>query len=103
MSKEAECRGCHAKIKWGRLEGKPHPYNPDGESHFTTCPKAKEFRRGAAKPVAMPTLQEVSNAVTYLKACGTPVHDLYPLAVDEVVRRAKESAEEEEAVAPAWV
>ena len=41
-----ECRGCNALIYWIRTEkGKAMPVNPDGVSHFATCPDAKEFRR----------------------------------------------------------
>jgi len=41
----AECRSCHAPIYWDRgKDGKPHPYNPDGLSHFITCPDAEEWR-----------------------------------------------------------
>jgi hypothetical protein len=39
------CRGCRAEIVWLRQRNnRMHPYNPDGTSHFATCPKADEFR-----------------------------------------------------------
>jgi hypothetical protein len=41
-----ECRGCRALIYWIKTAaGKAMPVNPDGVSHFATCPDAKEFRR----------------------------------------------------------
>jgi len=43
------CRGCGAAIIWGRTrKGRLCPYNPDGTSHFTTCPKAATFSRKKA-------------------------------------------------------
>jgi hypothetical protein len=42
------CSGadCGAQIVWVRLkDGKPHPVNPDGSSHFSTCVNAIQFRR----------------------------------------------------------
>lgn len=42
-----ECRGCKALIYWIQTAaGKAMPVNPDGVSHFATCPNAPEFRRG---------------------------------------------------------
>jgi hypothetical protein len=40
-----ECRGCKALIYWIKPKEKAMPVNPDGTSHFATCPKAAEFRR----------------------------------------------------------
>lgn len=46
------CTGktCKAKIRWGKNKktGGPHPYNPDGTSHFSTCPNAPDFRKSKA-------------------------------------------------------
>lgn len=40
------CRGCGAEIYWIRtIKGKLMPVDPDGTSHFATCPKAKSFRK----------------------------------------------------------
>jgi len=40
-----ECRGCKALIYWIKPKEKLMPVNPDGTSHFSNCPNAKEFRR----------------------------------------------------------
>ena len=47
----AYCKGCKAQIFWvmgqkprGLSEVKPMPLNPDGSSHFSTCPNAERFR-----------------------------------------------------------
>src|SRR5438094_7831760 len=46
------CRSCGAPIVWviSPKSGKKMPVNPDGRSHFSTCPQAQEWRR--PKPVA---------------------------------------------------
>lgn len=42
----APCRGCRATIHWWETpNGKLGPYDPDGTSHFASCPKQAEFRR----------------------------------------------------------
>jgi hypothetical protein len=42
----ALCAGCKATIYWiVTLKGKKMPVNPDGTSHFATCPQAATFRR----------------------------------------------------------
>lgn len=50
------CRGCAAKIYWvvskRSKTGRPSPYDPDGISHFATCPQAAAFR--TKKPDANP-------------------------------------------------
>lgn len=40
-----KCRGCKALIYWIKPKEKAIPVNPDGVSHFATCPNAAEFRR----------------------------------------------------------
>jgi hypothetical protein len=47
---EAHCTGCGAAIEWYETpNGKKMPMNVDGdgncESHFSTCPKHKDFRK----------------------------------------------------------
>ena len=42
----AKCKGCGDPIRWGKLFGKPHPFNRDGSSHFDSCPQAAQFRGG---------------------------------------------------------
>lgn len=44
---QAQCKGCGASIEWRPFPttGKMHPFNPDGTSHFGTCPRAADFRR----------------------------------------------------------
>ena len=40
-----ECRACGAKIFWQKTEaGKNTPVNPDGTTHWATCPKAELFK-----------------------------------------------------------
>lgn len=48
---DAACRGCGARVEWWETpSGKKMPLDVDEdgncESHFATCPKAKEFRKG---------------------------------------------------------
>lgn len=40
------CRGCGKRIYWVKTKNmKNMPVEPDGEVHWTNCPKAKEFRK----------------------------------------------------------
>lgn len=39
------CRSCGELIFWGQLNDKPHPYNRDGTTHFSTCPQADQHRK----------------------------------------------------------
>lgn len=41
------CRSCRASIAWlrARRSGLLGPVNPDGTSHFATCPDADAWRR----------------------------------------------------------
>jgi len=44
----SSCRSCGAEITWGETPGgKRAPSNPDGTSHFRTCPDAKQWSRPA--------------------------------------------------------
>lgn len=45
------CRSCKAAIYWAATkQGKPHPLNEDGTSHFGTCPQAKSWsKKGEAR------------------------------------------------------
>jgi len=46
----SRCRGCNKMIFYVRTEpGNWMPVNPDGEPHWATCPKAKEFKRENVK------------------------------------------------------
>ena len=39
------CKGCGVGVFWIRhRNGKLGIYNPDGISHYATCPKAEQFR-----------------------------------------------------------
>lgn len=39
------CRACGAPLAWCLTRaGKRAPLNPDGTSHFATCPEASRFR-----------------------------------------------------------
>jgi hypothetical protein len=40
------CSGCNAVIHWVKTaKGKWTPVNPDGSPHWSTCPKAKQFKK----------------------------------------------------------
>lgn len=40
------CKGCNATIYWVRHSNdRPTPYDPTGEIHFATCPKADQFKK----------------------------------------------------------
>lgn len=42
----SRCRSCSALIVWCRTPAeKRAPVNPDGTSHFATCPDAARWRR----------------------------------------------------------
>jgi hypothetical protein len=42
----ATCRGCSARVYWiVTTGGRRMPVNPDGVSHFATCPSAGDFRK----------------------------------------------------------
>ena len=47
-TKESVCRSCDAKVFWIKTaRGKNMPVDPDGHSHFATCPNAEQHRKGA--------------------------------------------------------
>lgn len=52
LAQRGQCKGCGAELWWVKSPktGTPHPWNPDGTSHFSTCPEAPRFRK--AKPKA---------------------------------------------------
>jgi hypothetical protein len=40
------CRSCGAPVMWVETKrGKRAPLNPDGTSHFATCPQAASWRK----------------------------------------------------------
>jgi hypothetical protein len=42
----SKCRGCGAEVYWIiTAAGKRMPADPDGQSHFATCPEASRFRK----------------------------------------------------------
>lgn len=44
----AKCKGCAATIYWVKTPaGKNMPVDADGTPHWSSCPKAKDFKRGA--------------------------------------------------------
>jgi len=50
MDEVGRCRSCGAVILWVvTLWGKRSPQNPDGTSHFATCPDAVRWRRDKRK------------------------------------------------------
>lgn len=45
------CNGCKARIYWITTpKGATCPVDPDGRSHFQTCPRAAEFSKRGRKP-----------------------------------------------------
>lgn len=44
------CRSCGASIMWTLTPSKrPAPIDPDGRSHFATCPQADTWRKGTGR------------------------------------------------------
>jgi hypothetical protein len=42
----AQCRSCRAEVYWVlTAAGRRMPVNPDGVSHFATCPNAAKHRK----------------------------------------------------------
>jgi hypothetical protein len=43
----SRCRSCRAPVGWAEHEhtGRKAPFNPDGTSHFSTCPDSDHWRR----------------------------------------------------------
>lgn len=49
------CRSCHDMVLWVHTKaGKRAPLNPDGTSHFATCPQAPTWRKPHPLAAAMP-------------------------------------------------
>jgi len=47
----AKCKGCGAQIFWQRTKaGKLTPADPDGTSHWATCPKVAMFKKPEKEP-----------------------------------------------------
>jgi hypothetical protein len=45
-----QCSGCHARIYWIKTpKGATCPVDPDGRSHFQTCPNASDFHKRRPK------------------------------------------------------
>jgi hypothetical protein len=66
---ESKCRSCHAVIFW--IQPRPGvrlPVNPDGVSHFETCPDAASWSHGGKKG-KMPATTEVMD-VRSCARCG---------------------------------
>jgi hypothetical protein len=70
--------GCAAPIYWVPYKDKKHPVNPDGTSHYDTCPKfiaRKQQQQGIAVTVKSPGLElprNVVNAIAFAIANGYP-------------------------------
>jgi len=48
---ERKCRSCHATVFWiNPRAGVRLPVNPDGVSHFETCPQASDWSHGKKGP-----------------------------------------------------
>jgi len=51
FSAMGSCRSCGARIAWTTSPaGRPAPLDPDGVSHFATCPQASDWRGRPAGP-----------------------------------------------------
>lgn len=49
-TQEKKCKGCGAVIYWILTKNKKRmPVDPDGTSHFATCPAAGKFRKDKKK------------------------------------------------------
>jgi hypothetical protein len=48
-SGSAHCRKCNGRILWYKtpVNAKLMPMNPDGTTHWATCPNAKDFKKGS--------------------------------------------------------
>lgn len=50
----SRCASCGAEIRWQRTPaGHATPINPDGTTHWATCPQARDWRKRHA-PVPKP-------------------------------------------------
>jgi hypothetical protein len=47
-----ECRSCAASVGWAsnKSTGRRAPFDPDGTSHFATCPQADRWRKRGNQP-----------------------------------------------------
>jgi hypothetical protein len=46
QEKPKHCRSCDARVLWLTSKAGRHaPFDPDGKSHFATCPDAPEWRK----------------------------------------------------------
>lgn len=55
---KSSCKSCNADIYWIKTaNGKNMPVNPDGSSHFSTCPNADAHRKPRENPAPEPTPQ----------------------------------------------
>lgn len=52
------CTLCGAPLRFVPIVNgkKPHPFNADGSSHFSTCPKADQYRKQKAPASTQPPL-----------------------------------------------
>lgn len=52
-----ECRSCHAPVFWIETQaGKRAICDPDGTSHWATCPHAPAWRKARSEPLSEPEL-----------------------------------------------
>ena len=75
-TKQSVCKGCAAKIYWVLTQnGKRMPVDPDGQAHWGTCPKSKDFGKNKTKPleaVPMPDLDGAEEEeIEVAKAAGS--------------------------------
>ena len=78
------CDGCGETIYFVQTErGKWSPTNPDGTSHFATCPHASDFRKPSGRPPD-PDLEE--HAEEYEERIGILYYDAgLPLPLAESI------------------
>jgi hypothetical protein len=59
------CRSCGAPITWGlTAAGKRCPFNPDGTSHFGTCPDAKTWTKKQGESPCLPPSEAESESAS---------------------------------------
>ena len=89
------CRSCAAPIHWiVTPHGKRMPANPDGTSHFSTCPNAAEHRR--PKPAAQRPLElkeiAVLRGIARGKSFSRRTDNLFALALLETRKLIEKNA-----------
>lgn len=78
---EGRCRSCGAPIVWWVTpSGKLSPHDPDGTSHFATCPHADHHRQKAQVDRAIASLTDASPETDAGKALVVLLDDSFTRA-----------------------